>query len=71
MGQFFFLFLSLSLSLSSLPGLMISGFARAAQILDDPAYLERAVRAAQFIQSHLYNSEKGVLMRNGYRDDSG
>ena len=52
-------------------GLMISGFARAAQILDDVTYLDRAVRAAQFVRSHLYKVETGVLIRNGYRDDSG
>lgn len=52
-------------------GLMISGFARAAQILDDATYLDRAVRAAQFIRTHLYKVETGVLIRNGYRDDSG
>ena len=52
-------------------GLMISGYARAAMILDDATYLDRAVRAAQFIRSHLYKLETGVLIRNGYRDDSG
>ena len=52
-------------------GLMISGFAHAHQVLGDPAYLERATAAAQFVRTHLYNPEKGVLIRNAYRDNNG
>ncbi len=44
-------------------GLMISAFARAAQVLDDPAYLESAQRAAAFIHEHLYTKD-GQLLRN-------
>jgi uncharacterized protein YyaL (SSP411 family) len=44
-------------------GLMISAFARAAQVLDDPAYLESAQRAAKFIREHLY-SKDAQLLRN-------
>src|SRR6185436_15661620 len=44
-------------------GLMISAFARAAQVLDDPAYLETAQRSAKFIREHLY-SKQGNLLRN-------
>ena len=43
----------------------------AAQALGDTTYLERAVKAAAFIKGHLYNPEKGVLVRNGYRDKDG
>src|ERR1041385_2435146 len=35
-------------------GLMISAFARAAQVLDDPDYLETAIRAATFLSKELY-----------------
>jgi hypothetical protein len=49
-------------------GLMISAFARAAQVLDDPAYLEAANRAATFVQTHLYDEARKVLVRN-YRGD--
>ena len=52
-------------------GLMISGFARAAQVLQDSAHLDRAVAAAHFIKQHLYKAETGVLVRNGYRDSNG
>lgn len=52
-------------------GLMITGFAKASQALGDDAYLKRAVRTASFIKGHLYNAEKGVLIRNGYRDTDG
>ncbi len=43
-------------------GLMISAFARAAQVLDDPAYLDAATRAAKFVQSHLVKD--GALLRS-------
>jgi uncharacterized protein YyaL (SSP411 family) len=46
-------------------GLMITAFARAAQVLDDPRYLEAARRAADFILSRL-RTEAGLLRR--YRD---
>src|SRR5688572_18098319 len=48
-------------------GLMISAFARAAQILNDPAYLEAATRAATFVRQELYHAERKVLVRN-YRE---
>ncbi len=44
-------------------GLMISAFARGAQVLDDPAYLASAQRAAQFIREHLCTKD-GQLLRN-------
>ena len=46
-------------------GLMISAFARAAQILDDRAYLEAAQRSAKFIREHLWKD--GALVRS-YRE---
>jgi uncharacterized protein YyaL (SSP411 family) len=46
-------------------GLMISAFARAAQILGDDAYLESANRAANFVRTHL--TRDGALVRS-YRD---
>ena len=49
-------------------GLMISAFARAAQVLDDPAYLDAATRAAKFVQSHLVKD--GALLRS-YRQGPG
>lgn len=52
-------------------GLMITGFSRASQALGDHMYLDRAVKAAQFIKDHLYDPKKGVLVRNGYRDAGG
>ncbi|MCA1658134.1 MAG: hypothetical protein LC627_02420, partial [Verrucomicrobiaceae bacterium] len=48
-------------------GLMISAFARAAQILDDAQYLGAATRAAAFIQNQLYHQSRRVLVRN-YRE---
>ncbi|PYI92285.1 MAG: thioredoxin domain-containing protein [Verrucomicrobia bacterium] len=48
-------------------GLMISAFARAAQVLDDPVYLEAATRAAIFLSKELYDASRKVLFRN-YRE---
>ena len=45
-------------------GLMISAFARAAQVLDDSRYLEVATRAANFLRSDLYDSSSKILYRN-------
>ena len=46
-------------------GLMVSAYARAAQVLDEPRYLEAATRAMKFLRANLY-AEK-VLFRN-YRE---
>jgi uncharacterized protein YyaL (SSP411 family) len=51
-------------------GLMISAFARGAQVLDDKAYLETATRAADFLRTHLYDQSRKVLARN-FREGRG
>jgi uncharacterized protein YyaL (SSP411 family) len=48
-------------------GMMISAFARATQVLDDPRYLEIATHAANFLRASLYDSSRKILYRN-YRD---
>ncbi len=48
--------------ITSWNGLMISAFARAAQILDDPKYLESAQRSAKFIRAQLWKN--GALIRS-------
>jgi uncharacterized protein len=53
--------------LTSWNGLMISAFARAGQVLGEPAYVEAAQGAADFIKSRLYNEQTGLLMRR-YRE---
>ena len=45
-------------------GLMISAYARAAQILDEPRYLESATRATKFLRSNLYDEKSKLLFRN-------
>src|SRR5438094_2286840 len=45
-------------------GLMISAYARAAQVLDDPRYLAIATRAATFVREQLYDSSRKILYRN-------
>ncbi|MGH7455379.1 MAG: thioredoxin domain-containing protein, partial [bacterium] len=48
-------------------GLMISAFARAYQVLDEPKYLQAAERAASFVLNKLYNAQTKTLTRR-YRD---
>jgi uncharacterized protein YyaL (SSP411 family) len=48
-------------------GLMIGAFARSAQILDEPAHLRTAQRAARFIREHLFDQKSGELKRS-YRE---
>src|SRR5256714_965898 len=52
-------------------GLMISAYARAAQVLDEPRYLEIATRAAKFLRANLYEEKSKLLYRNylGGRSD--
>src|SRR5205085_9965124 len=45
-------------------GLMISAYARGAQVLSDPAYLEAATRAAMLIRAQHYDEAKQILIRN-------
>ena len=51
-------------------GLMISAYARAAQVLDEPRYLEAATRAAKFLRANLFDEKSKLLFRN-YRDGRG
>jgi uncharacterized protein YyaL (SSP411 family) len=51
--------------ITSWNGLMISAFARAAQILDDPQYLAAAQGSARFLREHLWKD--GALLRS-YRE---
>src|SRR5205823_1669888 len=48
-------------------GLMISAFARAAQVLDEKQYLRCATDAATFVRSRLFDADRGTLIRS-YRD---
>jgi len=51
-------------------GLMISAFARAAQVLDDERYREIATRAAKFLRANLYEEKSKLLYRNYRRGRS-
>jgi uncharacterized protein len=48
-------------------GLMISAFAKGAQVLDEPRYLQAAQRATEFILTRMYDTSSGILLRR-YRD---
>ncbi len=53
--------------ISSWNGLMISAYARAAQVIDEPRYLEIATRSANFVRSKLYDPSRKILYRS-YRE---
>jgi uncharacterized protein YyaL (SSP411 family) len=48
-------------------GLMVSAYARAAQVFDEPRFLEIATRAANFIRKELWDDSGKTLFRS-YRD---
>jgi len=48
-------------------GLMISAFARAARVLEEPTYQEAATRAATFVYKNLYREQDRTLLRS-YRE---
>jgi uncharacterized protein YyaL (SSP411 family) len=50
-------------------GLMISAFAKGAQVLDEPRYAEAGGRAARFVLERLYDRDTGILLRR-FREDS-
>ena len=51
-------------------GLMISAYARATQVLDEPRYFDGARRAANFVRTHLWDDSKKTLYRS-YRQGRG
>ena len=53
--------------LTSWNALMISAFAKAAQVLEDPDYLDAAENAVDFIFSRMFDASTGQLQRR-YRD---
>jgi len=53
--------------IASWNGLMISAYARAAQVLGEPRYLQIATRATKFLRANLYDQSGKVLFRN-YRE---
>ena len=50
--------------ISAWNGLMISAFARGAQVLNEPRYLESALRASKFVRTQLYDEGRKTLFRN-------
>jgi uncharacterized protein YyaL (SSP411 family) len=53
--------------ISAWNGLMISAYARAAQVIDEPRYLEIATRSANFVRTKLYDPSGKILYRS-YRE---
>lgn len=50
---------------------MISGLAKAAQALENPAHVQRAIGAAKFVRRHLYDDSKQTLLRSCYKGEDG
>jgi uncharacterized protein len=57
--------------IASWNGLMISAYARAGRVLDQPRYQEIAVRAAKFLRANLFDPSRKIFYRNyrGGRSD--
>jgi uncharacterized protein len=53
--------------ISAWNGLMISAYARVAQVIDEPRYLEIATRSADFVRTKLYDPSRKILYRS-YRE---
>jgi uncharacterized protein YyaL (SSP411 family) len=51
-------------------GLMISAFALAGAVLDEPRYVEAARTAAEFVIARMYDASTGVLMRRYRQGDA-
>jgi uncharacterized protein YyaL (SSP411 family) len=56
--------------LTSWNGLMISAFAMAGAVLEEPRYAAAARRAAEFLIAHLYDASTGVLLRRYRQGDA-
>ncbi len=56
--------------LASWNGLMISAFAKGAQILDEPAYAQSARAAADFLRAHLWDAPRRTLLRRHREGES-
>ncbi|XP_067285380.1 spermatogenesis-associated protein 20 [Pseudorasbora parva] len=56
--------------LASWNGLMLSGFARVGAVLGDKGLLERAERAAYFLQKHLWDEEGQRILHSCYRGNN-
>lgn len=52
-------------------GLMISGYARAAQVLQDDKYCQRAMDAAKFLHKYMFKEDSGLLLRSAYKGRDG
>ena len=57
-------------TLTAWNGLMISSFARAGQVLDEPRYRDAARKAANFIRAELYQTDSGKLLRRHRQGES-
>jgi len=57
--------------ITSWNGLMITAYARAASALNVEEYKQRAIKAAEFLETHAWNSNTNLLLRSCYVNDNG
>jgi len=50
---------------------MITAYARAASALNVEEYKQRAIKAAEFLKKHAWNSNVNILLRSCYVNDNG
>jgi hypothetical protein len=50
---------------------MITAYARAASALNVEEYKQRAIKAAEFLETHAWNSNINLLLRSCYVNDNG
>lgn len=55
--------------ITSWNGLMISGFAKAGQVLREQHYTNQAMEAAKFLYNYLFDRTTNCLLRSAYKDE--
>jgi len=52
-------------------GLMITSYAKAATALNIKEYKQKAINAAEFLKTHVWDSTTHILLRSCYVDEHG
>lgn len=50
---------------------MITAYAKAASALNVEEYKQRAIKAAEFLKTHAWDSNNSILLRSCYVNDDG
>lgn len=52
-------------------GLMITAYAKAASALNVEEYKQRAIQAAEFLETYAWDSDTNILLRSSYVNENG